>query len=362
MLPIPAPDLDCAPLPDLAAMARRWRQGLRQALRIAGALAVFSTAAPAQPVCRGNDLLPDLAQSQPALHARILETVRREPNGEALLWKITDPKQTQPEPKVSWLLGTIHLTDTRVHALSPAIQEALASAKVLALEVDDIGPKAMQKAFSQNEKLLAPREGRPLDKLLTAAELASLRTISAKLGLPVGQALLMRPWFLTTLMSLPACESARQEAGFKPLDSYLQDRAIAHGARVVGLETIADQLKAMASLPLETELAWLRAAISLYPRIEDMTETLLQLYLRRRIGATWELSQAMSGPLAFTPEQLSQVQQALVVGRNRKMRDAALPLLAKGSTFIGVGALHLPGRDGLVQLLREKGYAVTAVE
>ena len=220
----------------------------------------------------------------------------------------------------------------------------------------------MQKAFSQNEKLLAPRDGRHLDKLLTAAELAALRTVSAKLGLPVSRALLMRPWFLTTLMSLPVCESARQEAGFKPLDSYLQDRAVAQGTRVVGLETIADQLKAMASLPLETELAWLRSAIALYPRVEDMTETLLQLYLHRRIGATWELSQAMSGPLAFTPEQLRQVQQALVVVRNRKMRDAALPLLAKGDVFIGVGALHLPGRDGLVQLLRDKGYTVTAVE
>ena len=44
------------------------------------------------------------------------------------------------------------------------------------------------------------------------------------------------------------------------------------------------------------------------------------------------------------------------------MRDAALPLLAKGNVFIGVGALHLPGRDGLVQLLRDKGYTVTAVE
>ena len=221
MPPIPAPVLDRAPRPGLTAAARTWRQRLLRTIGCAGALILLATAVHAQPVCRGNDLLPDLAKSQPALHAKILEAVRNEPNGEALLWKISDPKQASPEPKVSWLLGTIHLTDTRVHALSPAIQEALASAKVLALEVDDIGPKAMQKAFSQNEKLLAPRDGRHLDKLLTAAELASLRTITTKLGLPVSRALLMRPWFLTTLMSLPACESARQEAGFKPLDFIL---------------------------------------------------------------------------------------------------------------------------------------------
>jgi uncharacterized protein YbaP (TraB family) len=58
-----------------------------------------------------------------------------------------------------------------------------------------------------------------------------------------------------------------------------------------------------------------------------------------------------------------------VAGRIRSRRragpqpqDAALPLLAKGNTFIGVGALHLPGRDGLVQLLRDKGFTVTTVE
>jgi uncharacterized protein len=48
--------------------------------------------------------------------------------------------------------------------------------------------------------------------------------------------------------------------------------------------------------------------------------------------------------------------------RNLGMRDKALPLLAEGGAFIGVGALHLPGRQGLVALFREAGYTVTAVE
>ena len=132
--------------------------------------------------------------------------------------------------------------------------------------------------------------------------------------------------------------------------------------RVVGLETIVDQFTAMASLPVDTELAWLRANLSLYPRIEDLTETLLQLYLQRRISATWELSQALAGPLALTAGQLKHVQEALVVRRNRNMRDAALPLLAAGGAFVAIGALHLPGRSGLVSLFREAGYTVTPVE
>lgn len=44
------------------------------------------------------------------------------------------------------------------------------------------------------------------------------------------------------------------------------------------------------------------------------------------------------------------------------MRDGAIPLIDKGGAFIGVGALHMVGAKGLIELLRAKGYSVTAVE
>jgi uncharacterized protein len=48
--------------------------------------------------------------------------------------------------------------------------------------------------------------------------------------------------------------------------------------------------------------------------------------------------------------------------RNHGMRDAALPLLAEGGLFIGVGAAHLSGNDGLIEMPRQSGHTVTAVE
>lgn len=220
----------------------------------------------------------------------------------------------------------------------------------------------MQKAIAQNAALIGLSGGRRLDRLLPPSDLPAFQAATKGLGIPMNDASALRPWFLTTMLSRPACEVKRNDAGLKPLDMALRDQVIARKGRVVGLESIADQLKAMASLPLDTELAWLRASLALYPRIEDITETLLQLYLKRQISASWELSQVVSGNLALSPAQLDDVKQALVVRRNRSMRDAALPLLEAGATFVAVGALHLPGSDGLVQLLREKGYVVTAIE
>ena len=48
--------------------------------------------------------------------------------------------------------------------------------------------------------------------------------------------------------------------------------------------------------------------------------------------------------------------------RNQRMAERAAPFIEDGNAFIAVGALHLPGETGLVQLLRDRGYKVTAVD
>ncbi len=49
----------------------------------------------------------------------------------------------------------------------------------------------------------------------------------------------------------------------------------------------------------------------------------------------------------------------LISDRNHIMAERAVPIIDKGNAFIAVGALHLPGKDGIIELLRTKGYRVT---
>jgi uncharacterized protein YbaP (TraB family) len=52
----------------------------------------------------------------------------------------------------------------------------------------------------------------------------------------------------------------------------------------------------------------------------------------------------------------------MITTRNKTMAAHAEPILAKGNAFIAVGALHLPGPEGLIELLRKNGYTVSMVE
>jgi hypothetical protein len=88
----------------------------------------------------------------------------------------------------------------------------------------------------------------------------------------------------------------------------------------------------------------------------------VQLYLGRQIGVIWPLQLALAEQVGVAPDAFTSLEHSLLATRNLGMRENAVPHLAQGGAFIAVGALHLPGRHGLVALLREAGYTVTPVE
>jgi uncharacterized protein YbaP (TraB family) len=130
---------------------------------------------------------------------------------------------------------------------------------------------------------------------------------------------------------------------------------------VEGLETAADQLRAMASLPLAFHMQGLVDTLKLGDKMNDINETMISLYLRGEIGMIWPLFRAVLPDEADDPAGYAAFEEAMVTSRNKVMATNAAPILAGGNVFIAVGALHLPGPEGLVELLRKAGYTVTAV-
>jgi uncharacterized protein len=313
--------------------------------------------ATAAEACRGVDMLAETKARDPELYAKIMAAADATKNGNALLWKIE-----RPGTPASYLFGTVHLTDERVTRLSPGVQLALKESKTIALEVSDLSEAATTKVIAKSAPLVIYTDGRRLDGLLSDSEYDTVKNVINRSGMPADLAALFKPWIVTMIMSVSDCERQKVQEGAKVLDMQLAELGKARGLDVVGLETIPEQLKALASVPEEQQLKMLRASLKFADRTNDLMETLVRLYVDRKIGAAIPFQIAIARQVGVGDDAYAGFQQKLLVERNVKMSQSAAPLLEKGGTFIAVGALHLPGEKGLVALLREAGYTVTAIE
>jgi uncharacterized protein len=318
------------------------------------------SAAPAASVpeqCGGKDMLAEMAAKEPQLHKRVMDQAAKLENTEAILWKV---EKTGVAP--SFLFGTIHMPDKRVATLQEKAQAAFNGAKTVALEIANTSDSALMEAMGKVPELLAYTDGSTLEGQLTPDEYKKVQALVAKSGMPGELATLLKPWLVSMLMSISDCQRLQLVAGADALDKRLEKDAKARGATIVGLETAEGQLSALASVPNDQQILMLKSGLVYADRTDDMTETLVQLYLTRKLGATMPFQFALGEKSGITPAAFDGFNKILLVDRNAKMRDAAKPLFDKGEAFVAVGALHLSGKTGLVALLREAGYTVTAVE
>lgn len=317
----------------------------------------------AQPVrkgdaaCGGRDLIPELRARGAETSQRLDATAAAMSNAKAILWRLE--KEGVPP---SHIFGTVHLSDDRVNDLTPAIQEAIDGSRVVALEIADLSPERLAAGIGKVANLLQYSDGRSLEALLTPDELQIARTAVQKAGMPGAALARLRPWVVTMSIALTECERQRTASGLKPLDERLGERARVRRIQVVSLETIEAQLKAMAAVPEADQLALLKAGLQLHHLTPDMMETLIGRYLASDLGMIWAMQLELWRQQGVTEAAAGAFMRELVTVRNKRMRDAALPFVARGGTFIAVGALHLPGKDGLVALFQEAGYTATPVE
>ncbi len=332
-------------------------------LAVAISLASFqpSFAADEAVVCTGQNLLPTIEKQAPKIAASLKTEAAGILFGKGLTWKI-EKDGIAP----SYLFGTMHLSDPRMLKLKPGAQAAFDGSASLALEITEIiDPKAMAaKAFSILQYTMYSG-AENLDTKLKPEEAAAVRAlVEKKLGLPWNVASKMKPWALMGSLALPACELARKRAQAPFLDMKLGLDAKASNKELIALETLENQMQAMASLPESFALSGLLQSVRLGSRMDDLFETMIQLYVKEDTATIWALMRRV-GENGFVKAEdnadYAEFQQVIVDARNVSMVDASIPLLEKGKAFIAVGALHLPGEKGIANILVQKGYKVTRV-
>lgn len=320
-------------------------------------LSLSPASAAEPPACVGKDLLPELQASDPAAYAKLIGQAKAATNGQGIFWKIE-----KPGTPASYLLGTMHVTDPRVVAMPDAARAAYEEAQTVVVESDEIADaRKASAAILTRPDLTMFTDGRTIPGLLGEKDAAILAEGLKARGLSLTAVSRMKPWMIMSFVALPACELARKQAGLAFLDQKLAQDALADGKTLKGLETMIEQITAIDGLPLEPQLAGLLQVVQLGDGVKDVIETMSQLYLSGQTGMIMPLMRMPPPGVESDDNGYADFEQRIIIDRNHRMAERAAPILAEGNVFIAVGALHLPGKEGVVELLRSQGFTLTPV-
>jgi uncharacterized protein len=261
-----------------------------------------------------------------------------------ILFEIRPPTGAPP----SFLFGTIHSEDARVVELPAPVRQAFDASPNVALEVV---PDAS--AIIRAMVTMAFTDGRLLRDVLPADLYLETADALADIGMPEEAFKDLKPWAVVTLLSSPPSETGEF------LDMLLFDRAVADGKQVEGLETMTEQLAVFDALSEADQITLLRETLASRHQLPLVFEALIAAYVDRDLDELQHLSEQH---LADTDPRLAALFQAVVIdSRNHRMVERMAPLLAEGGWFIAIGALHLPGNQGVVALLRKRDHRVTVI-
>ena len=188
-----------------------------------------------------------------------------------------------------------------------------------------------------------------------------MEALLAAHGVPKELAHHLKLWFLAATVEAPLCEQARAQAGLPEVDEIVAEAGAAAKIPVVGLESADEQLAALAAAPPALSAAMLTTSARVPGLDDDAYATMVRLY---HDGRPAEMIAVVDALPELTPEERAaerRFDDLLLVGRNATMAERAAPLLAKGGAFVAVGALHLPGKGGLIARFRAMGYRVVNV-
>jgi uncharacterized protein YbaP (TraB family) len=125
--------------------------------------------------------------------------------------------------------------------------------------------------------------------------------------------------------------------------------------QIKGLETIQFQASIFDSIPYDFQAKELLKNIDSLSEMKDEFNTMVKMYKEQRMDT---LAQLMNES-EFSDDKYGKI---LLVNRNRNWVHKLDQIMKRTSVFVAVGAGHLPGKDGLINLLREMGYTVSPLE
>jgi uncharacterized protein len=262
----------------------------------------------------------------------------------ALLYEVSGKGLSQP----SYLYGTFHIVCPADLKLTPATSRAMSASQQVYLELDMDDPRLKTAAM---EAMMLPA-GKNLKDFLSAADRVFLdRYLTQTVGVGLAQLGTFKPMALVVLIyqGILGCQPASYDQTFAQMAGNTRKP-------VLGLETVEQQMSIFDKVPMEDQV---KALVEISHRPEEVKKeitTLIAAYKNQDLPHLMKLAKESE----FNTES-PEFMEDLLTKRNANW----IPIIERAArtkpTFFAFGAAHLGGADGVVNLLRAKGYAVKAI-
>jgi uncharacterized protein len=258
-----------------------------------------------------------------------------------LLWEISGNGLKQP----SYLFGTMHLLCADDAKLSINLKKAIREADRIYFEIDMDDMSQMMSAL----KYARMNDNTKLSDLLTEQEYARVRAYfdKNKSILPFSMMERLKPYMLTSLIGENGMECEKTNG----MEMIIMQEANKYDKEIKGLETAEFQAGLFDSIPYQKQAKELLSYIDSIDVHKNTTSELVKVYREQNL-------QKMEDLTVKTEGGIGEYLDLLVYNRNRRWLEQLKEIMVDKPTLIAVGAGHLPGQAGMINLLRMAGYTV----
>ena len=259
----------------------------------------------------------------------------------SLLWKVE-----KEGIKPSYIFGTIHVLPQADFQLDEKVKTAIGESDELVMEMDMSDPSLQTKMF----QMMNMSDGTTLDQLLTKEqyEMLSKKLQGMEGAPPLAMMNGMKPFMVATMMLSEYVGS--QPASF---EMTLMSMATARQMPISGLETIEEQMAVFDSISYSDQAEDLMDMVEKGDEMKQLFADMIAQYKAEEVNALF----------ASTEEYMASEEEMkfLLYARNENWAERLETRLGEKALFIGVGAAHLGGEQGIITLLRERGYELTPI-
>lgn len=274
-----------------------------------------------------------------------------------LLWKVTGNGLGRP----SYILGTHHMAPSTMIDQIKGLNEAIAGCDIVVGEVEKDSLMSPEVQARMAQAMVAPLDS-TLDKVLTPADYGIVEKVFNKyfgtLGMKLKQVNNLKPSAISTQMQ--AMQAIKYFPNFDAnslIDVMVQTRANEAGRPSVGLESVDEQINLLFNGSIANQAKGLVEACKQDEFFQVQSAALADAYLAQDLDKL--LAVMTDATMGGDSEEEMEV---LIYSRNRSWAEKLKVIMPERACLVCVGAGHLPGEQGLLQLLRNAGYTVEPMQ